>query len=68
MHTELHLIASKLEIADRHRRIARAPRAKGSPRRSVPSMLLRLIRRRPSGRAALPEPVMRAASPADLVR
>jgi hypothetical protein len=67
MQTELNFIAAKLESAECHRRIARAPHAQGLPRRCMPKML-RLIRRRPSERASSPAPVVRAASPADLVR
>jgi hypothetical protein len=68
MQTELNFIATKLEVAECHRRIARAPHTQDLPRRSMPKMLLRLIRRRPPHRDALTEPVVRAVSPADLVR
>jgi hypothetical protein len=68
MHTELHLIAAKLEIAEAHRRIARAPHTQDLPRRSMPRVRLGLIRRRPRDRDASPAPVVRTVSPADLVR
>jgi hypothetical protein len=68
MHTELRFIAAKLDVADCHRRIARAPHAQDLPRRSMPKVRLGLIRRRHPGRDASTEPLVRAVSPADLVR
>jgi hypothetical protein len=68
MHTELNFIAAKLDSAECRRRIARAPHAQDLPRRSMPKVLLGLIHRRPCEWAASPEPVVRAVSPADLVR
>jgi hypothetical protein len=68
MHTELHLIAAKLEIAECHRRIARAPHTRDLPRRSMPKLRLGLIRRRHPHRNPSMEPVVRTVSPADLVR
>jgi hypothetical protein len=68
MHTELHLIAAKLEIAEAHRRIARAPHTQHLQRRSMPEVRLGLIRRRPPHRNPSTEPVVRTVSPADLFR
>jgi hypothetical protein len=67
MQTELHFIANKLEIADRHRRIARAPHRHDLPRRSVPKLRLGWIRGRLADTDASAA-VLRAVSPADLVR
>ena len=68
MHTELHFIAAKLEIADCHRRIARAPYTQDFPPRARPKMRLGLIRRRRPHGDASTEPVVLAVSPAQLVR
>jgi hypothetical protein len=68
MHTELHLIAAKLEIAEAHRRTARAPHTQDLPRRHVPNVRLGLIRRRTPHRNPSTEPVVRTVSPVDLVR
>jgi hypothetical protein len=68
MHNELNFTAAKLEVADCHRRIARAPHTQDLPRRSMPKVRLGLIRRRHPGRNASTESVVRAVSPADLVR
>jgi hypothetical protein len=68
MHTELHFIAAKLEIAECHRRIARAPYTQDLPRRAMPKVRLGLIRRRRPDGDASTEPVVRAVSPAHLVR
>jgi hypothetical protein len=68
MHTELHFIAAELEAAGCHRRIARAPHTQVLPRRSVPKVRLGLFRRCHPGRNASTESVVRAVSPADLVR
>jgi hypothetical protein len=68
MHTELNSIAAKLETAELHRRIARAPHTQDLLPRSIPKMLLRLIGTRPSERVASSQPVVCGVSPADLVR
>jgi hypothetical protein len=68
MHTELHFIAAKLDIANCHRWIARAPHTQDLPRRSMPRVRNKLVRGRHQDRDASTEPVARAVSPANLVR